>query len=110
MCDQLTSEKALHLFPTWSYLSNNIIKTKTNLIVHQYNTNIIIILTKYYTKHNNITHHIINIYETNILLLCYKFVHFVGFKFTPRHAINFVFVETDNFDFDGRLFHKRALV
>ena len=29
-------------------------ETITNLTVHQYNTNIIIILTKYYTKHNNI--------------------------------------------------------
>ena len=57
-------------------------ETITNLTVHQYNTNIIIILTKYYTKHNNITHHnTINIYETDRLILCDKFVHFVGFKF-----------------------------
>ena len=89
--------KALHLLPTWSmlptHLYNNIImiiqETITNLIVHQYNTNIII-LTKYYTKHNNITHHIINIYETDRLIILFdKFVHFVGFKFTPQHAINF---------------------
>ena len=76
-------------------------ETITNLTVHQYNTNIIIILTKYYTKHNNITHHIINIYETDRLILCDKFVHFVGFKFTPQHAINFdlkIFLKTDNFD------------
>ena len=66
-------------------------ETISNLTVHQYNTNIIIILTKYYTKHNNITHHIINIYETDRFILCDKFVHFVGFKFTPQHAINFWF-------------------
>ena len=77
-------------------------ETITNLIVHQYNTNIIIILTKYYTKHNNITHHIINIYETDRLILCDKFVHFVGFKFTPQHMLLIfdlkIFLETDNFD------------
>ena len=87
-------------------------ETITNLIVHQYNTNIIIILTKYYTKHNNITHHIINMkqidyyYVTNLFILSDSNLHLnMLLVFDSK-----IFLETDNFDSDGRLFHKRAPV